>query len=357
MASIRERKDANGKSKWHAQVRINGYPPQTQTFTSKKVAKDWADETELLIKTGRFSTINQAQKKTVKELFEVFRLDYMLESRRKDYTQILGWWESRLGEYYLIDLKAPLIQKQVSELQKTPVGLNKPRSRQTVVRYIAVLSRVMSVAVDNLEWLDKSPIRGVKKPDKEHEKIPRVLGFDEEKLLLVAAKSSDNLFIHDIILIALRTGMRYSEIMTLRWKDIDWLDEYALITLQKTKNKRQRVVPLVKDAFINLLDRRNNINDESAEGLLLFPSDKNVKKPVEIRKAWVTCLRRAKVTNLRFHDLRHTAASRFATLGYSLSEIAEILGHTDQRSTQIYTHFAKGHTVKMAKDAADFALI
>ncbi len=358
MASIRERIDSDGKPKWHAQVRIKNHPPQTQTFARKTDAKQWADETERAIRTGRFATVNHAQKKTVSELFRVFKNDYMRKSRSKDYTQILDWWEVELGNYLLIDAKAPIIQKIVTKLANTPVGKKKKkRAASTTIRYLAVLSCVMTVAVENLEWLDRSPIAGVKKPAAAHGKIPRVLSLEEQERLLPAARASENKFLADIILIALRTGMRRGEIMKLRWNDFEWNQDHALIVVREAKNKKQRVVPLVRDAHQALRQRYDLQKNESSEDALLFPSALKDVKPVEIRAAWNTSLRRAAVTKFRFHDLRHTAASRFASLGYSLAQIAEILGHTDLRSTQIYTHFAKGHTVKMAEDGADIKLL
>lgn len=354
MASIRERIDADGKARWHAQVRIKNHPPQTQTFTRKTDAKVWAEETERAIRTGRFATLNHAQKKTVSELFRVFKSDYMRKSRSKDYTQILDWWEVELGNYLLIDAKAPVIQRIVAKLANTPVGKEKKkRAASTTIRYLAVLSCVMTVAVENLEWLDRSPIAGVKKPEAAHGKIPRVLSLAEQERLLPAARASDNKFLTDIILIALRTGMRHGEIMKLRWSDFEWHPDHALIVVREAKNKKQRVVPLVRDAHQALRQRYDLLKEGTSDDGLLFPSNASDAKPVEIRAAWNTSLRRAGVTKFRFHDLRHTAASRFASLGYSLAQIAEILGHTDLRSTQIYTHFAKGHTVKMAEDGAD----
>jgi integrase len=349
MASIRERTDADGKTKWHVQVRLKNHPPQTQSFARKSDAKIWAEEIERSIRTGRFTTLNYAQKKTIAELFAVFKSDYMRKSRTKDYTQILDWWEAEIGKYLLIDVKAPVIQKLVSKLANTPVGKKKKkRAVSTTIRYLAVLSCAMTVAVENLEWLDRSPISGVKKPAAAHGKIPRVLSHVERGHLLQAVKASENKYLVDIVLIALRTGMRRSEIMKLRWNDFEWNQGHALIIVRETKNKKQRVVPLVRDAHQVIRDRYDLLAKGSVNDDLLFPGSNSDAKPVHFRTAWNTALRRAGIKNFRFHDLRHTAASRFASLGYSLAQIAEILGHVDLRSTQIYTHFAKGHTAEMA---------
>src|SRR5438094_10534526 len=75
----------------------------------------------------------------------------------------------------------------------------------------------------------------------------------------------------------------------------------------------------------------------------VFPS-KNLKEPIDIRTPWETAVKRAEITNFRFHDLRHSAASYLAMGGASLAEIAEILGHKTLQMTKRYTHLTESHT-------------
>ncbi len=376
MASIRKRVTADGKVKWHAQIRLLGFDPLTKTFDRKFDAETWAAETERALRTSSFNTARESQRRTVAHLFEVFRRDYMRDTRKRDYTQILAWWEKRLGHLFLANLKATSIQKVIDEFAKEPLPSSKaptqgggavaregtkedaePRFRtaSTLARYLAVLSRVLSVAVKNLEWLDRSPMAGVKRPGAGIIRIVRILSAQEEKSLLDAVRGSESLTLHPFVLIALRSGMRYSEIKNLRWGDIDFRENHALIAIRKAKNKRQRFVPLVRDGFDAVARMRAGIGEPGASALL-FPSSDDAERPVDIRRAWKTSVRRAGIAKFRFHDLRHSAASTLAALGASLPEIADILGHTDHRSTQIYTHFEKSHSVKLAQRAADSRL-
>jgi integrase len=369
MASVRKRVAADGSVSWHAQVRLLGFPSQTRTFDRKTDAESWGAETERLMRAGRYHVVHESHRRTVSDLFDEYRKNYLRESRRKDYTQILKWWEERLGRYHLANVRGALIQKHLSELGREPTQAGdpvpqsvkgdsgkqkRPRAAGTLLRYLAVLSRVFSIAVDKLEWLDKSPMRSVEKPAPTTKKIPRILSPEEERSLLHSAAISETKVLQTIVLIALRTGMRYSEIMRLRGIDFEWHSDHALLTVRKAKNNRQRLVPLVRDAFEATRKHVAGLHDPEA---LLFPSlDLESDEPVAIRTAWETSLRRAGISNFRFHDLRHTAASRFAALGYSLAQIGEILGHVDHRSTLIYTHFVKGHSVAMAQHAADVAI-
>jgi integrase len=221
----------------------------------------------------------------------------------------------------------------------------------TGLRYLAVASRVFNVAVKQLVWLDKSPVDGVQRPRHEEIKAPRMLRPAEEMKLLKEADASDNRTLQVVVRIALRAGMRLNEIMRLRWHHIEFYEGHALILVKKAKNKRERHVPLVGDALEAVVRWRVPRGDAYCE-TLLFPSKKNAEKPVLIRSAWNTCLKRAGVKEFRFHDLRHTLASRLAAGNFSLPRIGNVLGHIDHRSTMIYTHFATDDAVQMVTHSA-----
>ncbi|MBX3655917.1 MAG: hypothetical protein KF686_17175 [Ramlibacter sp.] len=115
MAAIRERKTAGGKTRWHVQIRLQ-HVAETKSFDRLGDAKDWAAHTERLIKTGKFRLVNEARVRRFSELCTRFKNGYMRASRQKDYTQILGWWEIRLGRLSLEDVTTERIQHCVNEL-------------------------------------------------------------------------------------------------------------------------------------------------------------------------------------------------------------------------------------------------
>ena len=171
--------------------------------------------------------------------------------------------------------------------------------------------------------------------------------------MLDAAKISTNRYLHTILITALSTGMRYSEMMNLRWSDVivEEQEEFGLILLATTKNGEPRGVPLVKNAYAAIkalrkahaAQHRGQVQGDH----LLFPSEANADTPIEIRKSWETTLRRANIADFRFHDLRHTAASYLAMEGATAPEIAEILGHKSLQMVKRYSHFNKAHIAKL----------
>ena len=354
MATIRERVDSKGNKTYHVQVRIQGFPPQTQTFDSKTMAKQWASEIESRIRNNTCINFAEAKQRTVRDLLERYRDEILIPHRprsAKDQTQQLEWWIKKIGAFSLANITPALIAKYRDELANTPVGnhnIKRPRAAATVVRYLAVLSRAFNVAVMEWGWISESPVAKVSKPKVKNDRV-RYLSEQELDSLLNAANQSANPYLSTIVLIAVATGMRYSEIMNLRWRDITLNrdENTALIILEKTKNDERRGVPLVGAACQAVLSLRKKVPQSGIVSELLFPSMDRPEKPVEIRKAWETALKRAQIENFRFHDLRHTTASYLAMDGATAPEIAEILGHKDLQMVKRYAHLGKEHITKV----------
>ena len=144
-----------------------------------------------------------------------------------------------------------------------------------------------------------------------------------------------------IVLLAITTGMRRGEILNLRWADIDFTGQK--IVIWNTKNGETRQVPLVGHA-LRALKRWSKIRplDNSA---LLFPSQVkgNSQNIFHLDHAWRLVKSSAGLTDFRFHDLRHTAASYLAMHGAGLREIADILGHKSLSMVMRYSHLTNDH--------------
>ena len=359
MAVIRERVSATGTKSYHVQVRIKGFPPQTKTFASKTMAKQWAAMVETELKAGRYLPRVVAERHTVAELIDRYRKEVLPQKKAKfirDQTVHLDWWETKLGRYNLAELNSNLIAQARNALSTEPYGKagsktaakDRVRAPATVVRYMGALSHALNTAVNEWGWMDKSPMVGVKKPKVDNERR-RFLSDDEIQRVLVSAKESENRFLYTVVLLALSTGMRQSEIMTLRWRNVLVEDgaNMGLLVMEKTKNGDARTSPLAEDAFTAVMALRDKVIKNNAGRVpasqLLFPSDTVENKPVEIRKAWETCRKRAELDDFRFHDLRHTAGSLLAMSGASTREIAEVLGHKTMAMAKRYSHLTQKH--------------
>ncbi len=195
----------------------------------------------------------------------------------------------------------------------------------TVNRELAILSRIFSLAVEN-EILFYNPCQRVKKLKVDNQRT-RYLSDEEEKLLIDELK--DNELLKNIVVFAINTGMRRGEIFNLKWFDADL--KRNVLYVRQTKTGRDRAIP-VNDKVLLMLENMPKVSE------YVFTSPKTNGKLIDIKKGFHKALQDAKILNFRFHDLRHTCATRLADAGVNFAVIGEILGHSDIRTTKRYSH-------------------
>jgi len=224
-------------------------------------------------------------------------------------------------------------------------SLRKNYQPGTVRCYLNALGAILTVAVQELEWIDAHPLRKVRRPNNPPGRV-RFLSKEEQGQLLTACLRMRAPALYPVVVLALYTGCRKTEIRCLRWEEVDL--EGQCLRLLTTKNGSTRVVPLVGDALTVLRQqyetRRLNIP-------WVFPRSDG-KAAVDIDGSWRRMMQQLKLPNFRFHDLRHTAASYLAMSGATLAEIAEVLGHRSLQVTKRYSHFLDSHTAGVVERMA-----
>lgn len=337
MATIRERKNSEGGTRYQVIVRLKGQKPQTATFTRKTDAAKWAKTTEAAILEGRHFKTTESKKHTLADLIDRYIRDVLPDkkpsARLKQAPQLL-WWKDALGHLTLADTTPAAIGEARDKLRTG-------RAPATVNRYMAAISHAFTIAANEWGWLEDNPMRKVRKPTEPQGRV-RFLNDDERKALLNACKQSECEELYTVVVLAISTGMRQGEIMNLRWEQIDQKRGY--IFLHETKNGERRTVPLVGHAF-ELIQERAKIR--RLDTTLIFPSHTKPTAPIAIRRPWGDAVRVAELSDFRFHDLRHTAASYLAMNGASLAELAEILGHKTLQMVKRYAHLSEQHTSKV----------
>ncbi|HYP29986.1 MAG TPA: site-specific integrase [Blastocatellia bacterium] len=150
-----------------------------------------------------------------------------------------------------------------------------------------------------------------------------------------------------MILLALNTGMRRGEILSLRWAQVDF--GRGQIHLTRTESGRERSIPInqaVRDLLFNL--------EHHCSGFV-FASERTGRALTHCKRGFATPCRMAGIEDLPFHDLRHTAATRMAEMGAEPSTIKEILGHSDLRMTDRYTHAVERRKVEALERIACYS--
>lgn len=339
MANIKKRKVKDGTDRFTCDIRLKGYPPQRATFKRLTDAKKWIQDTESAIREGRHFKTIEAKKHTFADMIERYIKDVLPTKPKseKRQRQNLEWWSSKLGHYSLADITPALLVECRDELLAGQTIRNKQRSPATVVRYMSALSHAFTIAVNEWQWLDDTPMRKVKKPTEPRGRV-RFLDDNERAKLLETCKESKNPVLYPCVVLALSTGMRQGELMGLKWRDVDL--NSGIIILHETKNGERRRVP-VSGLALELLRDYSKIRQINTP--LLFPSKTKPQQPVELKKTWQTALTKAQIDNFHWHDLRHCTASYLAMDGASLAEIAEVLGHKTLSMVKRYAHLSDGH--------------
>lgn len=340
MATITKRIDSAGKTHYQAKVRLKGHPTQSATFERLAEAKKWATSTESAIRERRHFKTVEAQKHTLRELCGRYIRDVLPTKPKSQANQAaqLRWWAERIGDYALADVTPALIAETRDKLAAQTTRCGTPMSPATVVRYLAALSHAFTLAVEEWHWIEDNPVLKVTKPKEPRGRV-RFLSEDERERLLAACRASTSPHLYPVVVLALSTGMRSSEIMGLTWDRVDL--QRGRILLEETKNGERRVVPLVGHAA-DVLREHAKVRRLDTNGL--WPSRVHPEKPVDLRQPWVKALEVAQIEDFRFHDLRHSAASYMLMNGASIAELAEVLGHKTLQMVKRYSHLPESHT-------------
>jgi len=353
MATISKRMNADGSTSYKVQVRLKGYPAESASFERKTDAVDWGKKTESEMKAGRHFGISK------RHTFKDLATEY--QSLAKDPVR-LAYWLSVFGDYTLDAITPAKITKEKNRLlndetsRYTTPATGDPlldakrvklkRSGATVNRYLASLSSCLNYGVKTLQWIERNPCEKIEKP-KENKGRVRFLSDDERVSLLQACEHHADLYL--AVILALSTGARQSEVMSLRYGQIDF--SRKVITLHDTKNGDKRALPLVGKAYDLLKERAKvrALNDDR-----VFPPSKLAKKSeyLDLRQPWEKALKLAGIVDFHWHDLRHTSASYMAMSGVSLVEISKILGHRTMQMVSRYSHLSEGHIVATGEKLA-----
>lgn len=339
MATIRKRQTGSD-SVWHVQVRLKGHPQETATFARKTDAKKWAQDTESAIREGRHFKTREARKHTLGELVERYLAQHLSGKKSaKDQRRVLEWWNTKIGAYSLADVTPALLVEWRDKLASETTVRGTKRRAGTVNRYLAYLSHAFTIAAREWQWLEANPLTKVSKLKEPRGRV-RFLSDEERGRLLAACRESDEALLYPLVVVAISTGVRQGELLSLRWPDVDLEREVAVA--HDTKNRERRALPL-SGLALDLLRDLGKLRRLDTD--LVFANNKG--KATFPRNAWESALKAAEIEDFRFHDLRHSAASYLAMSGATLAEIAEVLGHKTLAMVKRYAHLTEQHTSKV----------
>lgn len=326
---------------WKAVIRKSGWPTIAKTFRTKRDAQDWARRTEDEMVRGLYIQRSASERMTLEAALNRYLADITptkKPSSQKSERLKANTLIEHLGKYSLAALTPELVanyrDKRLNSLGRRGV----PISPNTVRLELALLGHLFTVSIQ--EWglgLTYNPVQNIRKPSP-GEGRSRRLDSEEERRLFAVLRQHSNPMLAWIARIALETGMRSSEILTLTRGQVDV--KRRLVRLTDTKNNEARLVPLTQAATEVFKQALNNPVRPLDCNLVFFgePGKEGKRSPYVYTKVWNLAKKKAGLDDFRFHDLRHEAVSRLVEAGLSDQEVAAISGHKSMQMLRRYTH-------------------
>jgi len=316
-----------GSDIWRTYIRHDGKKVQRSLKTSnKKLAKTIEAKLLAEIVEGAYYEKLIGRKKTFKDLMDKFlkvHAPKVSGSMQKSYKTSLNHLDPYFGKSNLLSITPRNISKY--KMLRNDEGA----APATINRELAMLSKAFNVAVKEWEWLKDNPVSKVPR-EKEDNERDRWLSVGEEESLLGNSPE----WLGEIILFNLHTGLRQDELLSLTWDRVDTIRKTILIA--DTKSGKPRTIPLNR-AALDILEAKSKV--VSFKSKIIFHSKAGTKiDKHNLRRAFVIAKKRAEIEDFRFHDLRHTFATRLAQSGVDLYKICKLLGHKDIKTTQRYAH-------------------
>jgi integrase len=336
MATFEKRVGKAGRTTWRVKVRRQSGPSLTKSFKRKSDADEWARSVEHKLDTGEHVPNSEARKRTLGDAIDRYLEVTLPRSKHRknesEQTRLLTVWKSELGKTPLVNLTPAVIADARDRFAKKQNRAGKALSGSTVNRHITALSGVLRIAVREYGWITRNPVTNVTRME-DTKGRERFLSDDERIRILAECKAAWCKALLPVVELALATGARKGELMSLEWTSIDL--KRRTVRFLDTKNGESRTVPLAETAVATIKDWRA---DKLPVGRV-FPLATGT-----IDLAWREARARARLDDVRFHDLRHSAASYLAMSGASLMDIAAILGHKTLAMVKRYSHLSEQHT-------------
>ncbi len=327
MASIRQR-----GGYWEARVRRNGLPAISRSFKTKADARAWATVIESEIERGIFIDRTEAERNTLGDLLQRYL------------TEVSGQKKGHNTERYrLVSLQRdPIAKVKVAGLSGKLMAEWRDKrlkevSGSTVNRDLNLISHVINVARKEWGIHAENPVSMIRRPPENRARNRRLAAGEEERLLAeleLSARSergtfeaggTHNPWMRPLVILALETAMRRSELLTLCWSDVFLSDRF--VRLHDTKNGEPRDVPLSTRAHSMLDALPRHISGK------VFPTTGDA-----VKKAFTRAAERAGLGDFHFHDLRHEATSRIAEKLENVLELSAVTGHKTLTMLKRYYH-------------------
>lgn len=345
---------STGAKNWILYRRVNGRPEREKLGSWPEITVEQARKAAEILKARAHQGDNPSEQRrrvAGAPTFEVAYLEFLdaptrtREKRprspitRKNYKVL---FDAHLKSWH--DNKLTAITKELVERLHNSIGKTRPYLAN---RVLSLVKAVLEHAVER-KYIDTNPATRIR-PFAETQR-ERFLQATELPRFFAAVEAEPNEKIRDFVMVALLTGQRRTNVLTMAWNDVD-LDA-ATWRIPNTKSQKPLTVPLVAEV-VEILRRRQDARESCP---FVFPGRHGYDHLRDPMKQWREILERADLPGLRIHDLRRTLGSWQAATGASLTTIGKSLGHSQPATTAIYARLELS-PVRAAVNTATTAML
>jgi integrase len=288
------------------------YRQSTET-EDKKLAQRIYDKVRGEIAEGKWFEKLPGEDRTFREMMEKYMVEHSARNKApKSHRRDKSLRDHLVGHFGDLTL-AEITPSQVSEYKTKRRG--EGASPRTLNYELALMSHAFNLAIKEWEWVKENPVAKVSK-EKVNNLIERWLTLEEQKNLLASSPK----WLQEIILLAVNTGLRQSEILDLKWPLVDL--SRKTITILEQKNQGKDTLPLNEGA-LEVLRKRLQVRRGETEYVFHTRNATRIT-PKNLQQAFHTARKKAGIEKLRFHDLRHTFATRLVQAGVDLYTVQKL---------------------------------
>ena len=310
---------------WWMSVNVHGKQLRRSTETSeRKLAEAIYSKVHVQLIEGKYFEPQEEDPYTCADLLDRYEREHI--PKKASHRALKGYLKHLrpfFGRNRLVEMTPKEIVRYKAKRYHDGV---KPA---TINRELALMKHAFNLAIKEWEWAKHNPVSRVTF-EREDNQRDRWLTQEEETRLLKACP----LWLREVVVFALHTGMRMGEILSLTWDMVDLFRR--TVTILRSKNGDRRTLPLNDRVFALLKEK---VKGQAAPSELLFPNQKGTQRDGhDLRRAFRKALTSAKIQDFHFHDLRHTFATRLVQAGIDLYKVQRLLGHRSSVMTQRYAH-------------------
>jgi integrase len=292
--------------------------------SEKRLAEAILAKVKVEIVEGRYFDRLEEHERTFGELMDRYEKEHIV---KRASHRSFGGYVKRLRTFFGNRTLADITPRLIVEYKNYRLAAGKAPA--TVNRELSAIRKAFNLAVREWEWCRSNPVCRVSM-ERENNKRDRWLSDEEERCLLMACAP----WLRDLVLFALCTGMRMGEILALTWRGVDF--QRRTVTVFRSKNGERRTIPLNQTVLTVL---REKAKVRAIQTDLVFCS--KTLTPLEnghLRRSFRLALKKARIEDFHFHDLRHTFATRLVQAGVDLYKVQRLLGHKSPIMTQRYAY-------------------